>query len=42
MVLPFISDDEAERIFGEQGGLRKVRSYLRYVRDPSLRMLREG
>jgi alkyl hydroperoxide reductase subunit AhpC/uncharacterized protein (DUF924 family) len=41
VVLPFISDEEAERMFGEQGGLRKVRSYLRYVRDPSLRMLRE-
>jgi len=39
VVLPFISDEEAERMFGAEGGLRKVRSYLRYVRDPSLRML---
>jgi alkyl hydroperoxide reductase subunit AhpC len=39
VVLPFISDDEAERLFAEQGGFRKVRSYLRYVRDPSLRRL---
>jgi alkyl hydroperoxide reductase subunit AhpC len=39
VVLPFISDEEAERIFAEQGGFRKVRNYLRYVRDPSLRCL---
>jgi thioredoxin-dependent peroxiredoxin len=39
VVLPFISDEEAERMFAEQGGIRKVRSYLRYVRDPSLRCL---
>jgi len=39
VVLPFISDDEAERLFAESGGVRKVRSYLRFVRDPSLRML---
>ena len=39
VVLPFISDEEAESIFAEQGGFRKVRSYLRYVRDPSLRCL---
>jgi alkyl hydroperoxide reductase subunit AhpC/uncharacterized protein (DUF924 family)/CRP-like cAMP-binding protein len=39
VVLPFISDDEAERMFTDQGGVRKVRSYLRYVRDPSLRLL---
>jgi alkyl hydroperoxide reductase subunit AhpC/uncharacterized protein (DUF924 family) len=39
VVLPFISDAEAEEMFGAQGGLRKVRSYLRYVRDPSLRRL---
>ncbi len=39
VVLPFISDEEAERMFGEQGGFRKVRSYLRYVRDPSLRIV---
>jgi thioredoxin-dependent peroxiredoxin len=37
VVLPFISDEEAERMFAHQGGVRKVRSYLRYVRDPSLR-----
>ena len=28
VVLPFISDDEAERMFADQGGFRKVRSYL--------------
>ncbi len=39
VVLPFISDEEAERMFGEQSGFRKVRSYLRFVRDPSLRHL---
>ena len=39
VVLPFISDDEAERMFADQGGFRKVRPYLRYVRDPSLRIL---
>jgi alkyl hydroperoxide reductase subunit AhpC/uncharacterized protein (DUF924 family)/CRP-like cAMP-binding protein len=39
VVLPFISDDEAEKMFAGQGGFRKVRSYLRYVRDPSLRVL---
>jgi hypothetical protein len=38
-VLPFISDEEAEELFADQGGLSKVRSYLRYVRDPSLRCL---
>jgi thioredoxin-dependent peroxiredoxin len=37
VVLPFITDEEAERMFA--GGVRKVRSYLRYVRDPSLRCL---
>ena len=39
VVLPFISDDDAERMFADQGGFRKVRSYLRFVRDPSLRCL---
>lgn len=39
VVLPFISDKEAERMFADQGGVRKVRSYLRYTRDPSLRRL---
>ncbi len=39
VVLPFITDEEAERMFSDQGGFRKVRSYLRYVRDPSLRVL---
>ena len=39
VVLPFISDEEADRMFADQGGFRKVRSYLRYVRDPSLRCL---
>jgi peroxiredoxin len=38
VVLPFISDEEAERMFEDQGGVRKVRSYLRFVRDPSLRI----
>jgi alkyl hydroperoxide reductase subunit AhpC/uncharacterized protein (DUF924 family) len=37
VVLPFISDEEAEMMFADQGGVRRVRSYLRYVRDPSLR-----
>jgi thioredoxin-dependent peroxiredoxin len=39
VVLPFISDEQAESMFADQGGFRKVRSYLRYVRDPSLRCL---
>ncbi|MFO1210937.1 MAG: DUF924 family protein [Amaricoccus sp.] len=39
VVLPFISDEEAERLFADKGGLRRERSYLRYVRDPSLRIL---
>jgi alkyl hydroperoxide reductase subunit AhpC/uncharacterized protein (DUF924 family) len=39
VVLPFISDEDAERMFGNDSGFRKVRSYLRYVRDPSLRSL---
>ena len=39
VVLPFISDEEAERMFADQGGFRKVRSYLRFVRDPSSRRL---
>lgn len=39
VVLPFISDEEAEKMFADQGGVRKVRSYLRYVRDPSVRVL---
>ncbi|HEY8145766.1 MAG TPA: hypothetical protein VIG06_23960 [Kofleriaceae bacterium] len=39
VVLPFISDEEAERTFADNGGVRRVRSYLRYVRDPSLRLL---
>ena len=39
VVLPFISDAEAEELFADQGGFRKVRSYLRFVRDPSLRCL---
>lgn len=42
VVLPFIPDEEAERMFGDQGGFRKVRSYLRYVHDPSLRRLQAG
>jgi len=39
VVLPFVSDEEAERTFADKGGVRRVRSYLRYVRDPSLRLL---
>jgi alkyl hydroperoxide reductase subunit AhpC/uncharacterized protein (DUF924 family)/CRP-like cAMP-binding protein len=39
VVLPFISDQEAERLFADHGGVRKVRSYLRFVRDPSLRII---
>jgi hypothetical protein len=39
VVLPFISDEDAEQMFAEQGGFRKVRPYLRYVRDPSLRIV---
>ena len=39
VVLPFVSDEEAERMFAAQGGFRKVRSYLRFVRDPSQRVL---
>ena len=39
VVLPFISDEEAERMFADKGGVRRVRSYLRYVRDPSMRIL---
>jgi hypothetical protein len=26
-------------MFADQGGVRKVRSYLRFVRDPSVRVL---
>ncbi len=36
VVLPFMRDEEAERMVGDEGGLRNVRSYLRVVRDPSL------
>ncbi|HEY1779625.1 MAG TPA: DUF924 family protein [Roseiarcus sp.] len=39
VVLPFIPDAEADHMFGDQNGFRKVRSYLRYVHDPSLRRL---
>jgi alkyl hydroperoxide reductase subunit AhpC/uncharacterized protein (DUF924 family)/CRP-like cAMP-binding protein len=39
VVSPFISDDEAERTVAHQGGVRGGRSYLRFVRDPSLRIL---
>ncbi len=38
VVLPFISDEEAEKMFADRGGVRRVRAYLRYVRDPSLRI----
>ena len=39
VVLPFISDEVAEQMFADQGGYRKVLSYLRFVCDPSLRSL---
>ena len=38
VVLPFISDAEAEKL-ADESGVRKIRSYLRYVTDPSLRIL---
>ncbi len=38
VVLPFLTDEEAERTFADQGGVRRLRSYLRFVRDPSLRI----
>jgi len=37
--VPFVSDEEAERVCADQGGMREVRPYLRYARDPSLRLL---
>jgi alkyl hydroperoxide reductase subunit AhpC/uncharacterized protein (DUF924 family)/CRP-like cAMP-binding protein len=39
VVLPFISDEEAEQMFPNQHGVQKVRSHLRFLRDPSLRVL---
>ena len=39
VLLPFISDAEAEQLFADRGGVRKMRSYMRLVRDPSLRVL---
>lgn len=39
VVLPFITAEEAEALFAAGGGLRKERSCLRCVRDPSLRRL---
>jgi thioredoxin-dependent peroxiredoxin len=39
IVLPFIPDEEVERLSGDQSGFRKIRPYLRYVRDPSMRRL---
>jgi alkyl hydroperoxide reductase subunit AhpC/uncharacterized protein (DUF924 family) len=39
VVLPFISDEEAEQLFPDRHGVRKVRSHLRFLRDPSLRVL---
>lgn len=38
VVLPFIPEEQAERMFADRGGMRRVRSYLRYLRDPSLRI----
>jgi len=40
VVQPFISDQEAERMFGSERRFRKVLSCLRYGLDPSLRCLR--
>ncbi|KAI8620953.1 thioredoxin-like protein [Chytriomyces sp. MP71] len=37
VVLPFISDEDAEQLF--DGEIRKELSYLRWVRDPSTRVL---
>ncbi|KAJ3399757.1 hypothetical protein HDU80_007602 [Chytriomyces hyalinus] len=37
VVLPFITDDEADKLF--DGDVRKELSYLRWVRDPSTRVL---
>lgn len=42
VVLPFISDADAQDIFGNDSGFRRETSYLRYVRDPSLRLLKSG
>ena len=39
VVLPFISDEDAEQMFPDKDGVRKVRLYLRTLRDPSLRVL---
>jgi alkyl hydroperoxide reductase subunit AhpC len=39
VVLPFVTDDEAECMFADKGGLRKVGADLRVVRDGSLRVL---
>ena len=39
VVLPFVTDEDAQQMFAQQGGVRKVLPYLRYVRDPSLRCL---
>lgn len=40
VVLPFISDADVESMFGTDSGFRRERSYLRYVRDPSLQLLK--
>jgi alkyl hydroperoxide reductase subunit AhpC len=40
VVLPFISDEDAEEMMAaDQNGVRKARSYMRFLRDPSLRVL---
>lgn len=39
LVLPFVTDEEAERLFTDRGEVRRVKSYLTFVRDPSLRVL---
>lgn len=35
VVLPFVSNQEAEKLFGGKGSVRVVNRYLRYVKDPS-------
>ena len=35
VVLPFVTDAAAQRMFADKGGTRKVRSYRHFVRDSS-------
>jgi alkyl hydroperoxide reductase subunit AhpC/uncharacterized protein (DUF924 family)/CRP-like cAMP-binding protein len=39
LALPSLTDDQVERMFAEKGEVRRVKSYLRFVRDPSLRVI---